>query len=78
MALSERYHRLPSEIIHLNDSYVAFCFDEAVAYIQAQISYDKDGKFKWAKHPHWIDEPKIQSNIALVDIIQKKNNYKGG
>lgn len=32
----------PSELINIPDSYTAFCFDEACAYIMAQINDEKE------------------------------------
>lgn len=35
--MSQRYKRLPSEIMHIADEYTAFCFDEACAYILMKL-----------------------------------------
>lgn len=39
--MSKLYHKRPSEIIFLEDSYTSYCFDEACAYIISRI---KDGE----------------------------------
>ena len=69
------YKILPSQILGLEDKYEAFCFNEAVMYIQSfrYIDYEDNGKLKWSKTPHWIDEEKPQSNSELVKMIQKQN-----
>ena len=35
--MSQRYSRLPSEIMRIADDYTAFCFDEACCYIAGKI-----------------------------------------
>ena len=69
---------MPSEIARITNSYEAFCFDEAVSYIQSMMYYDygKDGKgegkLKWHKTPHWIDEDKPRNNSELFKKMQKQ------
>jgi len=61
---------------------VAFCFNEAVMYIQSfrYVDYEDDNKVKWRKTPHWLDEAeegKPKSNQALAELIQKQmGKYK--
>ncbi|MCI9274194.1 MAG: hypothetical protein HFE39_09640 [Clostridiales bacterium] len=35
--LAKRYGVRPSEMLKLDDSYIAYCFDEAAAYIDARV-----------------------------------------
>jgi len=70
----ERYHKIPSQILGITNNYDAFCFDEAIAYIQSYMYYDyeDDGKLKWRKTPHWIDEVAPKNNEEVAKLIQKQ------
>lgn len=35
--MSKRYNQLPSDILHITDDYIAFCFDEACSEILARL-----------------------------------------
>ena len=43
--LSTTYQKRPSEILNIEDDYLAFCFDEACMYITQQIKDDKTPRF---------------------------------
>lgn len=53
--LSKLYQIRPSKIAGIEDTYIAYCFDEACAYIQIRIDneekpvFDKIGKDKKSK-----------------------------
>jgi len=69
----------PSQILGISNEYDAFCFNEAVMYIQSfkYIDYEDHNKVKWRQTPHWIDEEKPRSNLELVKLIQKQTmKYK--
>lgn len=42
LKLAEKYCKLPSEIIGIDDSYTSYCFDEACMFIQLNLE-KKDG-----------------------------------
>ncbi|MCE9677209.1 MULTISPECIES: hypothetical protein [Paraclostridium] len=42
---SKKFNRLPSEIIGLDDDYVAFCFDEACMYILNEYEQGNEAEF---------------------------------
>lgn len=46
MGVAQRYNVRPSEIMAIDDSYTAYCFDEACAFIAAKM----DNK----EQPHFI------------------------
>lgn len=52
----------------IEDSYTAFCFDEAVDFITEQWDYEKN---KWKVRPKWIDEPLPNNNNKLIEYIKK-------
>lgn len=35
--MAKQFHKLPSEILRINDEYTAYCFDEACSNIIARI-----------------------------------------
>ncbi|MBS5952583.1 hypothetical protein [Paraclostridium bifermentans] len=43
---SIRYNKLPSEILSIDDKYVAFCFDEACMYISSELENGNEPKWK--------------------------------
>ena len=40
------YKTKPSELLGIDDEYTAFCFDEACAYIVAQMRDGKEPRFR--------------------------------
>lgn len=40
--MAELYHVLPSEVMSIADEYIAYCFNEACAYIHQQIKMGKE------------------------------------
>ncbi|WP_212904515.1 hypothetical protein [Clostridium polyendosporum] len=58
----------------IDDPYLAFCFDEAIAHIQSFMYYNDKGVLKWRKTPHWINEKKQQNNSQLFNSM--KENLK--
>lgn len=44
--MSKMYNKLPSEVMHIKDEYVAFCFDEACFYIRVQLEKDETPQFE--------------------------------
>lgn len=45
--MAEMFRKMPSEILYLNDEYVAFCFNEACFYIKVQIDKGETPVFKY-------------------------------
>jgi hypothetical protein len=68
--------------MNINDSYLAFIFDEACEYIlsmKTKREVKEAGKVyledSWLKEPNWIDEVPKNKNINNSDLISemKKN-----
>ena len=41
LALVQRYKKLPSEVLHIEDPYDAYCLDEACAYVMGELDSGK-------------------------------------
>lgn len=46
LAMSQRYRRPPSELLHIDDEYTAYCLDEACAYIMTKMDNGEEPVFK--------------------------------
>ena len=44
--MSQRYRKAPSEILRVEDSYAAYCLDEACAYIMQKVADGEEIVFK--------------------------------
>lgn len=68
---SKLYNCLPSRIIGINefeDSYTAFCFNEACAYIRVKIEEGKKPRYK--------DKEKRQNKVVVKNYKSFKEFYK--
>lgn len=45
MGVAQRYKVRPSELMHIEDSYTAFCLDEACAFIAAKLDNKEEINF---------------------------------
>ena len=54
-------HCRPSDLIGINDSYAAFCFDEACAYIISKMNNDEEPKVKQNKDKHILKPSDLYS-----------------
>ena len=41
LSMTQRYGKTPSEILHIEEAYDAYCLDEACAYIMAELDSGK-------------------------------------
>ena len=59
------YNKNPSEMLNIQDEYIAYCFDEACIYIFNKI---QEGDI-----PNWIDEQSTvpENNNNLIKFMQK-------
>ena len=48
LSLTQRYRRTPSEILHIEEPYDAYCLDEACAWVMSEL--DSGEKFYVNKH----------------------------
>lgn len=68
---SIKYNKLPSEILRIDDEYVAFCFDEACMYISNEIEQ--------GVKPKWEDEKlSIEEERSLSFNLAQQLKQKGG
>ena len=72
----------------INDSYLAFCFDEACEFIEDMRTKEviqKNGKYyeveKWKRTPHWTDvkeEKPLNNSSLLAEMKANLDKWKGG
>ena len=63
IVIANRYNKLPSEILKIEEEYTAFCLDEACAYIHAQLEKE-DAK------PRWIDKQEEEKKNGLEYLME--------
>lgn len=61
-----KFNKLPSEVVHIDDDYVAFCFNEACLHIINQLENKKKPHFKDEK----VDNDK--DKYYLNDFYRKE------
>ena len=66
--MAKRYQKRPSEIMNIDNDYLAYCFDEVALYLEVEATDDK-GHINWNKI-RWKDDIK-KTNKDLIDFIQK-------
>lgn len=67
--MGKYYQKRPSEIIGIDDEYIAYCFDEVCYFYTAEAMDDK-GKINWNKIK-WEKEKKgSKNNKDLMEFIQ--------
>ncbi len=69
--LANKYHKRPSEIMNIDNDYLAYIFDEAALFLEAQATDDK-GQVNWNRI-RWKGEKK-KSNKDLIEFIKKHNS----
>lgn len=69
--MAKRYNKRPSEILSIDNDYLAYCFDEAALYLEAEATDDK-GQVNWNRI-RWKGERK-KSNKDLIEFIKKHNS----
>ncbi len=66
--LANKYGKRPSEILGIDNDYLAYCFDEAALYLESE-AMDEKGQVNWNKI-RWKGE-KREGNKELMEFIQK-------
>lgn len=65
---------MPSDILKIEDEYLAFCFNEACLYIENML-LEKDKKGSFVNQPRWVDEEKkmkkTTNNKELIEWMKK-------
>lgn len=70
--MANKYGKRPSEMLGIDNDYLAYCFDEVALFLEAQATDDK-GQVNWNRI-RWKDEGKKESNKGLIEFIQKHNS----
>jgi len=70
--MAKRYNKRPSEIMNIDNDYLAYIFDEAALYLEAEATDDK-GQVNWNRI-RWKGEKKKKSNKDLIEFIKKYNS----
>lgn len=67
--MAKQYKQRPSEIIGLEGTYEAFCFDEACMYITSKIQYEDSPK------PRFIDDKQTNktNNNDVIEWLNTNN-----
>ncbi len=69
--MANKYGKRPSEMLGIDNDYLAYCFDEAALYLENQATDDK-GQINWNRI-RWKGEKK-KSNKDLIEFIKKYNS----
>lgn len=67
MIMAREFNKRPSEIMGINNDYVAYCFDEVALFYMSKAIGD-DGRINWKKI-NWKGDKK--NNKDLVEFIKK-------
>lgn len=71
--MAKRYNKRPSEMLSIDNDYLAYCFDEVALFLEAHATDDK-GEINWNRI-RWKDERK-KSNKDLIEFIKKYNSKR--
>lgn len=66
--MAKRYKKRPSEILNIDNDYLAYCFDEIALFLEAEAT-NKEGEINWNKI-RWKDNKK-KTNKDLIAFINK-------
>lgn len=87
IAISEKYNKRPSEVLGIENTHLAFCFDEAVEFILSHRYYrevkENNTKYKkmcWTKLPKWNDEEVTENNDFFASMeknLEKQKRLRG-
>ena len=69
IAMSREYQTRPSQLLGIDDEYVAYCLDEVCLYLLSEATDDK-GKVNWNKIK-WQNSD-INPNQAFIDFLKKQ------
>ena len=69
--MANKYGKRPSEMLGIDNDYLAYCFDEAALFLEVQAT-DNKGEINWNRI-RWKGEKK-KSNKDLIEFIKKYNS----
>lgn len=68
--MAKRYQKRPSEILNIDNDYLAYMFDEVALYLESEATDDK-GNINWNR-VRWEDKTKSKSNNKeYIDFLLK-------
>lgn len=67
--LANKWRKRPSEILNIDNDYLAYMFDETALYLEREVTDDK-GKLNWNKIK-WEDDK--GDNKDLMEFIKKSD-----
>lgn len=67
--MAEHYRKRPSEILNIDDDYVAFCFDEAAFFLSDKAFDSEKGKYDWTRIRWKQERPK--NNQGFINSLKK-------
>ena len=67
--LADQYQKRPSEILGVDDDYLAYCIDEASLRLKAEAMTDKGVDWNRLR---WSDAAPKKTNQDLMDFIARK------
>lgn len=70
--LARRFRSKPSEVLHIDDGYTAFCFDEACCFILSQLDEGKRpffGRSENGAKTSGNDSPSV--NMQTIEMMKK-------
>lgn len=71
--MANKYGKRPSEMLGIDNDYLAYCFDEVALFLEVQATDDK-GQINWNRI-RWKGEKK-KSNKDLIEFIKKYNSKR--
>jgi len=66
--MAKRYRKRPSEILNIDNDYLAYIFDKVALFLESE-AMDKEGNFNWNKIK-WTDDKK-KTNKEFVEFLIK-------
>ena len=69
IVMAKHYNKRPSEILNIDNDFLAYIFDEVALYLESEAIDDK-GKYNWYKI-RW--ESEMKNNKEFIEFLQKYN-----
>lgn len=69
--MAKRYNKRPSEILGIDNDYLAYMFDETALYLESEVT-DNEGNLDFNKIK-WTDKKETENNKELMEFIQNNS-----
>lgn len=76
MVLANHHNVRPSEILNIENDWLAYCFDEVCLYYKSECYDEEKYKYNWDKLTFKGDKPK-NPNAELMEFINTQNKQGG-